>query len=106
MLEQREARRDNRRVTTAAGLELVGREAELARLREFLDGLADGARAAVIRGEAGIGKTVLWRAALAAAEEAGARVLVTRCAEAEIPLGLGGLGDLLDDALTAAGGDL
>ena len=39
--------------------------------------------ALVIEGEAGIGKTTLWRAGIAAAEEGGYRVLSTRSAQAE-----------------------
>ena len=79
---------------------LVGRENELVRLRQLVDDLTTGASGALIRGEAGIGKTALWRAALDAAEHAGMSVLVTRCAESEMPLALGGLGDLLDRAFT------
>jgi DNA-binding CsgD family transcriptional regulator len=86
-------------VVVAAGNELVGREAELAALRQFVDALAEGPRGAIIRGEAGIGKTVLWRAAVEAGEQGGADVLATRCAEAEMPLALGGVGDLIETAL-------
>jgi DNA-binding CsgD family transcriptional regulator len=93
-------------VVVAAGNELVGREAELAALRQFVDALAEGPSGAIIRGEAGIGKTVLWRAALEAGEQRGADVLATRCAEAEMPLALGGVGDLIETALAEAAGEL
>lgn len=76
--------------------ELVGRENELLRLDDFVGSLDDGAAGLIISGEAGIGKTALWRAAVERAEAAGVRVLATRCAEAEMPLALGGLADLLD----------
>jgi predicted ATPase len=89
-------------VVVAAGTELVGREAELADLRQFVDALAEGPSGAIIRGEAGIGKTMLWRAALEAGEQSGADVLATRCAEAEMPLALGGVGDLIETALAEA----
>src|SRR5262245_39885659 len=43
---------------------VVGREDEIAVLREFVSAVPHGARALCIRGEAGIGKTTLWRAAI------------------------------------------
>ena len=49
----------------------------------------------VIRGEAGIGKTTLWRAAIESEEAQHLTVLSARCVEAELPLGLAGLSDLL-----------
>jgi DNA-binding CsgD family transcriptional regulator len=75
---------------------LVGREPEEERLRTFLDSVPDGARALLIRGEPGIGKTALWRAGIERCD--GIRVLVTRPAEEEMPLGLGALVDLLEHA--------
>ncbi|HEY4314760.1 MAG TPA: AAA family ATPase, partial [Actinomycetes bacterium] len=78
--------------------ELVGREAELAAARAWVSGLADGPTALVVRGEAGIGKTSIWTAAAELAQAAGAAVLSTRPAEAEMPLGYAGLGDLLETA--------
>ena len=60
----------------------------------------------MISGDAGIGKTVLWRAAVEAAEAAGVRVLATRCVEAEMPVALGGLSDLLDETLEDVAADL
>jgi DNA-binding CsgD family transcriptional regulator len=93
-------------VVVAAGNELVGREAELAALRQFVDALAEGPSGAIIRGEAGIGKTVLWRAALEAGEQGAADVLATRCAEAEMPFALGGVGDLIETALAKAADEL
>jgi len=74
-------------------LGLVGREAEVSRLRAYLAGLADGPSALVIEGEPGIGKTALWEAAVGVA--AGTLVLRARCAEAESGLAYGGLTDLL-----------
>jgi DNA-binding NarL/FixJ family response regulator len=83
-------------VTLAVDFELVGREEELRRLHAFVDDIGNGPGALVIRGDAGIGKTVLWRAGVEAAAAAGIRVLSARCVEAEIPLAFGGLADLLD----------
>jgi DNA-binding CsgD family transcriptional regulator len=77
-------------------LDLVGRETETARVRKVLEELEKGARAIVVRGGPGIGKTALWRWGLDAAAQAGARVLVTRCVEVEMPLALSAIVDLLE----------
>jgi DNA-binding CsgD family transcriptional regulator len=92
-------------MAVAATFELVGREDELATLEGFVRDLSAGA-GVVICGEAGIGKTALWRTAVDVAETAGARVLVTRCAEAEMPLALGGVGDLIETALVEVADEL
>src|SRR5262245_52539293 len=52
----------------------------------------------LLRGPPGIGKTTLWRAAVARSRAAGFRVLVTRPAEEEMPLALVGLVDLFEPA--------
>lgn len=75
----------------------VGREVEAGRLDGFLASLGEGTRAVVIRGDAGIGKTTLWRWALERCRASGFRVLVTRPAEEEMPLPLVGLFDLFDE---------
>jgi DNA-binding CsgD family transcriptional regulator len=93
-------------MAVAATFELVGREDELARLEEFIHDLSGGAAGVVICGEAGIGKTALWRSAVDLAEAAGVRVLVTRCGEAEMPLGLVGVGDLIETAFAEVAGEL
>jgi DNA-binding CsgD family transcriptional regulator len=80
-------------------LEVVGREEELAVVRAGLDDVQAGAAAVIVGGEAGIGKTTLWLAGIAAAEERGFRVLVSRPAEAEMELGYVGLTDLLAPVL-------
>src|SRR5207248_8017687 len=74
---------------------LIGRDQELAAIRAFLDGPAPAAL--LLEGEAGIGKTSLWRAALA---EVGRQpVLVARPTAAEAELSFSALGDLLTDVL-------
>jgi DNA-binding CsgD family transcriptional regulator len=73
-----------------------GRQRELAHLVEFLVGGGAGARALVVEGEAGIGKTTIWRAALEQARADGAVVLVAQPTEDELPAGLLGLRDLFD----------
>src|ERR671937_321183 len=84
----------------AAGVEApLGRDAELARLRAFLERRPeDGAAALLLEGEPGIGKTVLWQAATEAARERGLRVLRARPSEAERTLSFAALADLLVDA--------
>lgn len=64
----------------AAG-EMVGREGELAALREMLD--ADGPRVAHIHGIPGIGKSTLLRAFAREARAGGAAVLQLDCREVE-----------------------
>ena len=80
-------------------VELIGREGEHERLRRFVADLVVGPGALLLHGDAGIGKTVLWRAAVGEAEAAGLTVLVTRCVEAEMPIAFGGLADLLGESL-------
>ena len=65
--------------------QVVGREDELAHLRDFVAAVAQGPRALCIRGEPGIGKTTLWRAAIEGEASIGRRVLSARCVEAELP---------------------
>jgi DNA-binding CsgD family transcriptional regulator len=85
--------------------EIVGREAELASLNAFVDETEGGAAALVLEGEAGVGKSTLWGAAVERARVSGLTVLSSRPAEAERGLGNVGLGDLLegviDDVLPA-----
>jgi DNA-binding CsgD family transcriptional regulator len=80
---------------------LIGREAELAEVELFLDGVATGSRLE-IEGEVGIGKTALWSEACERGRRRGYRVLVSRPAELETGLTYSALGDLLDDVLDEA----
>jgi DNA-binding CsgD family transcriptional regulator len=84
-------------VTASAVAEekIVGRGKELAALDAFLCG--DTAGVLVLEGEAGIGKTALWRAGVQAAQRRGFEVLRSRPATAEASLTFSGLHDLLDD---------
>ncbi|MGE5691891.1 MAG: AAA family ATPase [Pseudomonadota bacterium] len=80
--------------------EIVGREQELDVIRSFVaERAAGGAAALVLEGEAGIGKSILWRAGVEHARAHGSRVLVSRPAEAEAELAHVGLGDLFEGAL-------
>lgn len=74
--------------------EMVGRELELATVERFLRGQAP--RALVLEGDAGIGKTTIWRAGLAAAPELGLTVMRCRAAGSEVRLSFAGLADLLE----------
>jgi DNA-binding CsgD family transcriptional regulator len=75
---------------------VVGREAELATIDRMIAGLLQGrGRAAVLRGEPGVGKTTLLTIARERAEAAGVRVLHTTGVEAESGLPYGGVERLL-----------
>lgn len=78
-------------------MELVGRDRELERIRAFLDSPRDGTRALVIEGEAGIGKTTVWRAGIEAAHERGYRVVRAAPAEVESEISFGAIIDLLGE---------
>src|SRR3954469_6573304 len=76
---------------------VVGREHELAVARAVVDGLTGGPQALLIEGDAGIGKTAVWRAALGLA----GRALVCVADEADARLSFSGLADLLDEVADA-----
>jgi DNA-binding CsgD family transcriptional regulator len=89
---------------------MIGRDVELAALERRLDALGE---ALVVRGDAGIGKSVLLSAARASAVRRGMTVLTTAGAESEAELPFAGLHQLLlpllhdarvPDALAAAFG--
>ncbi len=82
-------------------VEVVGRDVEIGALSAFLDrrGAVRGPIAIALEGDAGIGKSTLWRAAVEEARGRGWRVLSSRPAESERALAHAGLGDLLDGAL-------
>jgi predicted ATPase len=83
--------------------ELVGREDELDAIVHMLDARDALPDMVVLSGDAGIGKTELWRAGLEAALERGFRTLTTRPSETETGYSYAGLSDLLggvgDDVL-------
>ncbi len=82
-------------------VEVVGRDEELSSLHAFLDRRAagQGPLGFALEGDAGIGKSTLWRAAVEDARGRGLRVLSSRPAESERSLAHAGLGDLFDGAL-------
>ncbi len=75
--------------------DVIGRSVELSALGEFLNAASDHPAAFVIEGEAGIGKTTLWLAALKRAGENGFRVLSARVGQSEIALPYAAIADLL-----------
>jgi hypothetical protein len=77
--------------------EIIGREDELSAIRAFLDRPIVRLRALVLEGEAGIGKSTIFGAAVAAARERSFGVLVSRPAEAERTLPYVVIGDLFGD---------
>ncbi len=75
---------------------LFGRAEEQAALTAFLEGAQDGPRALLLEGEAGIGKTSLWKGALSSALVRNYHILSSAPTEAESALPYAVLGDLLD----------
>jgi Cdc6-like AAA superfamily ATPase len=69
---------------------VIGRDEELAAVRAFVTSVSDGPAGLVIEGEAGIGKTTLWRPGVDAARERSYRVLTATptAAEAALPTSL------------------
>ena len=99
------AHRGNPHTLPPATESVVGRDTELARIEEFLTGTCLPA-ALVLAGPAGIGKTTLWQAGVAAAREREHRVLVSRPLETDAGLSLAGLLDLFGELVDEVGGEL
>jgi DNA-binding CsgD family transcriptional regulator len=85
---------------------LVGRSSETHAVEAVLDSVAVESTALIIEGDPGIGKTTLWRDALARARERGMRVLAARASAAESVLAYTTLADLLTDIDHAMWADL
>ena len=75
--------------------QLIGREQELSALGAFLDDAQREPVALVLEGEAGIGKTHLWRETVTIAERLGFAVLAARAAGPEVELSYAALADLI-----------
>ena len=83
---------------------LISRDGELEEVERFLDDNGMGSAALVVEGEAGIGKTVVWKEAVRRAEARDYGVLSSRPAEAEAKLSYTAVADLLsgvDDEVLA-----
>jgi len=80
------------------------RAAEWRRVREFSGSVTarEAPAALVVQGEAGAGKSTLWRAGVATAEAVGCRVLRSEPSAAEADLSFTALSDLLTGVLPAA----
>ncbi len=78
---------------------MFGRGYELGVVDVFLDGLPAGPSGLLIEGEAGIGKTTVWTAAVAAAGARSHLILSSRPAEAEATLSFAALADLMTGIL-------
>src|SRR6187200_1207620 len=81
---------------------VVGRERELDSLARFLDVAAEHPAGLLLEGEAGIGKTTLWKRVVAGARTRSYHVLVSRPVDSETQLAFAALGDLLEDVPTEA----
>ncbi|MFN8121358.1 MAG: AAA family ATPase [Thermoleophilia bacterium] len=75
---------------------MVGREADLGVIEAMLTASGRAPRMLLLEGEAGIGKSTLWRAAIARAAELGHPVLRARPSPSERGLAFSALADLLD----------
>jgi DNA-binding CsgD family transcriptional regulator len=78
--------------------QLVGREEELGTIVRLVDAPEQLPCAAVLPGEAGIGKTTLWLAGIEAAAARSYRILSSRPTGAETRFSFAGLTDLLSNA--------
>lgn len=79
--------------------QIVGRRTELVVLREFLDAVPAGGSALLLEGDAGIGKTALWREGLRQARERDIRVLTARATHSELRTSFATVGDLFAPVL-------
>jgi DNA-binding CsgD family transcriptional regulator len=81
---------------------IIGREAELARLRGLVDPTPQASQVLLVVGEAGMGKSVLLAETAERARAAGMRVLAVTGRESESKLAFAGLHQLLRPVLSSA----
>ena len=84
----------------------IVRLAEWQRVRGFAAGTRNSPAVLAVEGEAGAGKSTLWRAGVDAAAEAGHRVLRSEPSAAETDLSFAGLSDLLTELLPEVAGEI
>jgi DNA-binding CsgD family transcriptional regulator len=89
-------RRIERGGGTSVGAVVLGREAEIAFIDEFIKAIPEAAIGLLLEGEAGIGKTVLWQATVEAAVTRSYGVLRCRPAKSERRFAFAALRDLLE----------
>lgn len=78
--------------------QLVGRDAEVAEISAFLSAASGAPAALILIGDAGIGKTMMWKHMIQGARRS-SRVLSCQPSSAERPLAFSALGDLLGDVV-------
>lgn len=78
---------------------LLGRASEVEAVHRLVDAALEAPAVLLLEGEPGIGKTTLWRAGLALADERGFRTLSCRPSEAEARLSYAALADLFEEAI-------
>src|SRR3984885_5517797 len=83
---------------------IIGREAELVRLRGLIDPVPQTSQVLLVIAEAGMGKSMLLADASERARAAGMRVLMVTGRESESKLAFAGLHQLLRPVLTSAAG--
>jgi DNA-binding CsgD family transcriptional regulator len=79
-----------------AEADVFGREAEHTLIENLLDKVTDGPVGLALEGSPGIGKTTVWRDAVASARKRGYGVITSAPAEPDGALAFAGLGDLFD----------
>jgi hypothetical protein len=84
----------------------IVRPGEWDRVREFAVGTPASPTVLAVLGEAGAGKSTLWRGGVQAAVEAGRQVLRSEPTASETDLSFAGLSDLLAEALPAVAADI
>jgi AAA ATPase domain len=77
---------------------VVGRDRELAEITSFLELADEAPRILLLEGEAGIGKSTLWRSGVDLAHERGYRVFSCTATRTESELSFTALRDLMGDA--------
>ena len=82
------------------------RAAEWRRVRDFAEGGRVSPAALAVQGEAGAGKSTLWRAGMEAAAAAGHRLLRSEPSASEADLSFAGLSDLLVGVLPMVAGQI
>jgi DNA-binding CsgD family transcriptional regulator len=83
----------------AQPVRIIGRDVEFRAVNGCLDAVEAGLVALVLEGEPGIGKSTIWRGAVAQARDRGYRVLACEPSEAEAGMSFAGLGDLLEPVI-------
>jgi len=83
-----------------------GRSAEFTEIEEFFRRIRSSSCSLLIQGEAGIGKTTLFNAAIRRARDHGMRVLTSRPTESEARLAFSALTDLLEPVVDMGAAEL